>query len=275
VLFQRLRIDGDAESIHLLSMPEPDNNLINKELERRMEIAQTIVFLVRSLRETSKIKVRQPLKRILVPVLSTKFRRDIQYFEDVIKEEINVKEIEFVSGETEIVKKSAKPNFKSIGKKFGKVTQQVANAIKELSDKEIKILESVNSLKIKIADNDIELVPDDVEIISEDIEGWLVASQDNITVALDTQIDDELIKEGIAREFINRIQNLRKNSGYDVTDRITITYDAGENITNAIEEKKHHIMSETLAEKLNQSKLEGGTEIDIDDDKIRVIINKT
>jgi isoleucyl-tRNA synthetase len=248
--------------------------LINKELERKMEIAQIIVSLVRSLRETSKLKVRQPLRRILIPVLSPKFRRDIQYFEDVIKEEINVKEIEFVSGETEIVKKSAKPNFKSIGKKFGKITQQVANAIKELSEKEIKFLESANSLKLNIAETEIELVADDVEIISEDIEGWLVATHENITVALDTQIDDELIKEGIAREFISKIQNLRKISGYDVTDRINILYDASENITNAIEEKKQHIMSETLAEKLNQSKFEGGSEIDIDDIIIKVIIER-
>ncbi|TAL70395.1 MAG: isoleucine--tRNA ligase [Bacteroidetes bacterium] len=274
ILYQRLRIEGDEESIHLRSIPKPDMNLINKELENRMEIAQTIVFLVRSLRETSKIKVRQPLKRILVPVLSPKYRRDIQYFEDVIKEEINVKEIEFVSGETEIVKKSAKPNFKSIGKKFGKITQQVANAIKELKEKEIKILESNGSLKLNISETDVELVPDDVEIISEDIEGWLVATQDNITVALDTQIDDELIKEGIAREFINRIQNLRKNSGFDVTDRIKILYDATENVTNAIEEKSAHIMSETLAEMLSHAKFEGGVEIDIDDVIIKVIINR-
>ncbi|MBI5324775.1 MAG: isoleucine--tRNA ligase [Ignavibacteriae bacterium] len=274
IIYQNLKLEGDAESIHLLNIPEPDLKVINKELEQRMEIAQTIVFLVRSLRETSKLKVRQPLRRILVPVLSPKFRRDIQHFEEVIKEEINVKEIEFVSGETEIVKKSAKPNFKTIGKKFGKITQQVANAIKELKEKDIKFLEINNSLKLKIAETEIELSGEDVEIISEDIEGWLVASQDNITVALDTQIDDELIKEGIAREFINRIQNLRKNSGYDVTDRINISYNAQENISVAIEEKKHHIMNETLAETLNQSKFDGGAEIDIDDIKIKVIINR-
>jgi isoleucyl-tRNA synthetase len=274
IIFQKLRIDSDAESIHLMSIPEPDSKLINKELERRMEMAQTIVFLVRSLRETSKLKVRQPLRRILVPALSPKFRRDIQYFEDVIKEEINVKKIEFVSGETEIVKKSAKPNFKSIGKKFGKNTQQVANVIKELKEKEIKLLESGNSIKIKIAESEIELTSDDVDIISEDIEGWLVASHENITVALDTQIDDELIKEGVAREFINRIQNLRKNSGYDVTDRIKILYDAPENISAAIEEKKKHIMSETLAEKLDQSEFDGGSEIDIDEANIKVLINR-
>jgi len=249
-LYLRLRTDNEPESIHLMELPQSDSNLIKTELERKMGKAQRIVFLARSLREKSKLRTRQPLRRILVPVLSPKDRRDIQYFQEIIKEEINIKEIEFVTGDTDIVSKVAKPNFKVIGKKYGKNTQFVANAIKELDNSKIRALEKTNSLDIIIRDEDVTISLEDVEISSENIEGWLVATDDGITVALDTQLDEELVSEGIAREFVNRIQSLRKKSGFEVTDRISIEFKATDTFKIPIEKKTKYIQTETLAEEI-------------------------
>jgi isoleucyl-tRNA synthetase len=274
-LYLRLKSDNTPESVHLLEMPDSDVTLIDKELERRMEIAQRIVFLARSLREKAKIRVRQPLRRILVPVLSPADRRDIQYFEEIIKEELNVRTIEFVSGDTDIVRKSAKANFKTIGKKFGKITQLVANEIKNLKPQQLKQLELEKELKLNIGGNDVILNSEDIEIVSEDMEGWLVASEANVTVALDTQMDEELLQEGIAREFVSRIQNLRKNSGFEVTDRISIEYNATENFQTAFNAQNEYIKNETLALTLKfNDKLSTGEDIEIDEIFIKVKIVK-
>jgi isoleucyl-tRNA synthetase len=271
-LYQRIRKENSPESVHLLDFPKADKSLIDIELERKMDVAQKIVFLSRSLREKSKIRVRQPLSRILVPVMTPRDRRDIQHFEDIIKEEINVKTIEFVSGDTDIVRKSVKPNFKTIGKKFGKITQQVANEIKKLSVNQIIQLEKLNTLTLSVDGTEINLVSEDVEIVSEDLEGWLVASEDNITVALDTQLDEELIREGIAREFVNRIQNIRKNSGFDVTDRINIIFSSPENIMLALNAQKDYIMNETLAQELTFNSNVKGDIIELENAKLEVSI---
>ncbi len=273
-LYQRLKTNKDAESIHLIDFPMPNESLIQKELEVQMDLAEKIVNLARSLRERAKLRVRQPLRRILIPVLNPQNRRDIQHFESIILEELNVKGIEFVSGDTDIVRKSAKGNFKVIGKKFGKNTQAVANAIKELNNNQIKELETKLMLRISVADVEVELIPEDLEIMSEDIEGWLVASEDGVTVAIDTGLDEELISEGLAREFVNRIQNLRKSSGLEVTDRINITYNASEIFTKAVTKQTVYIKNETLADSLTFDENVNGTEIDIDDEKIIVIISK-
>ena len=276
-LYQRLRMSSEPESIHLLNIPAPNIKLIDVELEAKMDRAQKIVTLARSLREKAKIRVRQPLKRILVPVISPQERRNIQHFESIIKEEINVKEIEYVSSETEIVRQSAKPNFKTIGKKFGKITQKVAAKIKELDNDQINMLKKTNSINLFIDEQPINITLEDIEIVSEDIEGWLVESDGTVTVALDTQIDDILLAEGLAREFINRIQNLRKQSGFEVTDRIKILYSAQEKFVSSIESQKTHIMNETLAEDIEYiSTLDGsnGNEIAIDEEIIFVKINK-
>ncbi|MFC2130193.1 isoleucine--tRNA ligase [Bacteroidota bacterium] len=273
-LYQRLRNNDDPESIHLSDMIVPDDSLIDKNLERRMELAQTIVSLARFLREKSKIRVRQPLKRILIPVINSEDRRDIQYFSDIIKEELNIKEIEFVSRETEIVRKSAKPDFKVIGRKFGKMTQKVANAIKSLTNEQISEFEKKSILTFKIDGKTVNLELDDIEIGSEDIEGWLVASEDNITVALDTQIDEQLKKEGVAREFVNRIQHLRKQYGFEVTDRISIQLKGSESISNAINEMQEYIKNETLSESILTGDIEDGEKIDIDDEVLYVKISK-
>jgi isoleucyl-tRNA synthetase len=273
-LYQRLRREDEPESIHLMDLPQPDSSMIDTELEAQMSAAQTIVFLVRSLREKSKIRVRQPLQRILVPVMNVAERRNIQHFEDIIKEEINVKAIEFVSGETGIVTKKAKPNFKVIGRKFGKNTQTVANAIKEMKDDDIRNLESSSSFILNLNGQEFALSAEDVEVVSEDIEGWLVASDGNITVALDTHIDEGLLTEGIAREFVNRIQNLRKSSGFEVTDRIKIEFNAPQEFTKAIQAMKDYIGNETLAEGIVYKENLEGTQIDIDEQYLTVNISK-
>ncbi len=269
-LYQRLRTEKDEISVHLNDMPLSDESLIDEDLERRMAAAQTIVFLARSLREKSKIRVRQPLSRILVPVDSAEDRRNLQKVENIIKEEINVKAIEYISGETEIVKRSAKPDFKVIGKKFGKLTQKVAAGIKEFGEKQVKTLEKGGTITLDLNGEKAEILLEDIEIVSEDIEGWLVASDENITVALDTQLNDELINEGLAREFVNRIQNLRKQSGFEVTDRIEIKYNAGETIRKAVQAEKDYIMNETLAENIEFSEEKLNEKIDIEEEDVFV-----
>jgi isoleucyl-tRNA synthetase len=273
-LYRKLKSQDDIESIHLTDLPSADETLIDKSLEDKMSMAQTIVTLARSLREKAKIRVRQPLQRLLVPVLNPEQRRNIQYFEDIIKEELNVKEIEYVSGDTDIVTKKAKGNFKVLGKKFGKMTQPVANAIKSLTNEQIKELELNNSYKFTVNDTEIEITLEDVEIGSDNIEGWLVATDEGITVALDTKLTPELIDEGLAREFVNRIQNLRKNSNLEVTDRIKIFFNAPDNIVNAINNLVEYVKNETLADNVTVKNALDGEEFVIDDIKITVKIEK-
>ncbi len=274
VLFQRLRIESDEISVHLLEMSVEDEGLIDTALEKRMAAAQTIVSLARSLREKAKIRVRQPLSRILVTVDSPKERRELQAVENIIKEELNIKHIEYISSDTEIVKRSAKPNFKIIGKKFAKLTKLVAEQIKTFGEKQIKQLERAEAIKLSFDDEHVEIVLEDIEIISEDIEGWLVAAEAGVTIALDTQLSDDLINEGIAREFVNRLQNLRKQSNFDVTDRISIKYKANGRIRTAIEAEKQYIMNEILAEVIEytEDKLQGS--IDIYEELLEVELRK-
>jgi isoleucyl-tRNA synthetase len=271
-LFQRLRLESDELSIHLLDLPVCDEKYIDADLERRMEKAQIIVNLARNLREKIRIRVRQPLRRLLIPVNTPQERRDIQSVQGIIMEEINVKAIEFVTEDTEnIVRKKAKPNFKTIGKKFGKMTQQVAEAIKNLDNSKINEIESNGSINLTLSGSDTLIESNDIEIYSEDIEGWLVASEAGITVALDTQLDERLIKEGIAREFINRVQNYRKTINFEVTDRININFSAGEQVKQAIEELVDYIKNETLTENLLYVPNLTGVELELDGEI--VIIN--
>lgn len=272
-LYLKLKDKDAPESIHLLDFPTPNEELISKDLEIRMELAQKIVNLARSLREKSKIKVRQPLRRILVPVLTPEDRRNIQYFENIILEELNIKGIEYVSGDMDILRKSAKGNFKVIGKKYGKNTQPVANAIKELTNSQINELEKNKKLPIKVNNEDIILDFEDVEIVSEDIEGWLVASEYGITVALDTSIDEVLLAEGIARELVSKIQNLRKSANLEVTDRINLKINPDAGIRAYIEAQIEYIKNEVLANEILLTD-NNGAEIEIDEHKAIVEIEK-
>lgn len=235
------------ESIHLASVPPVDTAAIESPLEERMERAEKIVMLVRAMRMKSNLKVRQPLKRIILPINGEHDREDVRRMEDVILDEINVKAIEYVTDDSGVVKKKAKANFKSIGPKFGKLAQKVAGKIKELQGPDIAELERSGSLTLGVDGTVCAITKDDVEIIREDIQGWLVESDGTLTVALDTELNDALIAEGSAREFVNRVQNMRKDAGFAVTDRINIYYRAAGPIRSHLTAMSSYIKNETLS----------------------------
>ena len=253
------------ESVHLANFPSADSSLINKDLERKMGQAQTISSLVLSLRAKEKIKVRQPLQKIMIPVNSPAQREEILAISDLIKHEVNVKEVELLEDASDILVKQIKPNFKALGPRFGKDMKLIANSIQKLQANDIKQIEEKGVLDIEINGKSIRLHLDDVEITSQDIEGWLVANQGAMTVALDVTISEPLRSEGIARELVNRIQNLRKDSGFEVTDRIEVFLQADENIENAIKLNLEYIKIETLTDELHLvAQLDKGIEVSFD-----------
>jgi isoleucyl-tRNA synthetase len=245
------------ESVHLATIPMVDESAIDAELEQKMDKAQRIVYLVRAMRNKSSLRVRQPLRRIILPVSNERDREAVRQMEDVILDEVNVKAIEYVSDDSEIVHKKAKPNFKVIGPKHGKLVQVVANAIRSLGTKEINELEAGGETLIRVDGSNIALAKEDVEILHEDIKGWMVESDSELTVALDTELTAELVDEGIAREFVNRVQNMRKDAGFEVTDRIRISYEAPENIRHAVDVLAQYICTETLANEVKHGLAKG------------------
>jgi isoleucyl-tRNA synthetase len=238
---------GVAESVHLCALPEVEEGVIDEVLERRMERAIKIVGLVRAMRMKSNLKVRQPLKKIILPVSNEQDRVVIKQMEDVILEEINVKKIEFVTDDSGIVRKKAKPNFRSLGQKFGKTVQPIASRIREFTSKEITRLEQDGVMTVPVNGVDYTIAKEDVEILHEDLQGWMVESDGTMTVALDTELDDELIEEGLAREFVNRVQNMRKDAGLEVTDRIKIYFRSGDRLAKALARLASYVQQETLA----------------------------
>lgn len=244
---------GAPESVHLCDLPTADDRVINEVLERRMERAIKIVSLVRAMRMKSNLKVRQPLKKIILPVSNEQDRAVIKQMEDVILEEINVKHIEFVTDDSGIVRKKAKPNFRSLGQKFGKTVQPIAARIREFTPQEISQLERQGTMTLLINGVEYTIGEEDVEILHEDIEGWMVESDGSMTVALDTELDDELIEEGLAREFVNRVQKMRKDAGLEVTDRIKIYYRSTERLTKALARLSGYVQQETLATEVSDT----------------------
>ena len=240
------------ESVHLSSLPGVIYQ--DKNLEGKMEIAQQVVYLTRSMRAKANLKVRQPLKKIMVVVEKSK-KDSLKYMKDVILDEVNIKELIVLDDDSEIVNKSAKANFKSLGPKFGKKVKAAAEAIKAFGKEEISAIESGEKVELNIDGEKLAVTPNDVEIISTEIKGWVVESEGGVTVAIDTELTSELIEEGIAREFVNRIQNMRKDAGFDVTDRIKIFFNGSEKLVNAVISFKNYVSTETLAE--NVSKGEG------------------
>jgi len=243
-LFRRL---SPEPSVHLAMIPSVDESLIDKNLEMRMDRAQRVSSLVRAIRNKANIKVRQPLKRLILPVTSENDRAAVEKMEDVILDEVNVKKIEYVNDDSEIVHKSAKPNFKALGPKYGKSVQPIATAIKNLTTAEIRELEHKGEVAMNVGGNNVVLQKEDVEIRHEDIKGWLVESDNGLTVALDTELTDELVQEGFAREFVNRVQNMRKDAGFDVTDRIRIYAETSGTLREALVAQRSYITAETLA----------------------------
>ncbi len=263
------------ESVHLAHFPKYDSNFVDKALEHKMQKAQTVSSLVLSLRQKEKIKVRQPLQRIMIPVLNEAEKVEINDIAELIKNEVNVKEIELLDDASGILVKQIKPNFKTLGPRFGKDMKLIANKIQSFDQNSIKILEQTGQFDLEINEKIITLGIDDVEISSQDIEGWLVANSGALTVALDVTISPELKKEGIARELINRIQNIRKDSGLEVTDKIEIVFQENEAIQEAIATNEHYIKNETLTESIEfASDVINGTEIAFDDIATQLVIKK-
>ena len=264
-----------SESIHLADFPVYNESFVDKGLEHKMESAQTISSLVLSLRAKEKIKVRQPLQKIMIPVDSVAQKEAILAVADLIKNEVNIKEIQILDDASEILIKQIKPNFKTLGPKFGKDMRFVAAEIQKFNQEDINKIEKDKHISIEVNEKNIILDVSDVEISSKDIEGWLVANEGLLTVALDVTISEELRKEGVARELVNRIQNARKDTGLEVTDKIKLTILNFENLQKSISDNKEYIMSETLTKELVfVDELSNGTEIEFDTIKSRILIEK-
>lgn len=261
------------ESVHLADFPTYNETLVDKALEERMSLAQDISSLTLSLRKKVSINVRQPLSKILVPVLDSAFQAKVEKVKDLILSETNIKDIEFITDTAGIIKKKIKPNFKALGAKVGKDMKVVSTAIQSLNSEDITTLEKEGSLTLSGTEHTITL--EDVEIIAEDVAGWQVANLGNLTVALDVQITPELKKEGVSRELVNRIQNLRKEKGFEVTDRIKVRLSQNNDIEDATKDNLSYICTEILADSLDFiSEINSEDAIEINEFKLQIIIDK-
>ena len=236
-----------VNSVHLADFPVVDTRFINEALEAQMDIAQRTSSLVLALRKKEKIRVRQPLQKIMVPVLNKTFADNILHVKELILSEVNVKELELMEEGNGMLVKSIKPNFKTIGPKYGKQMKAIAAMVAQLSNDQIGEIEANNGWNGEIEDEQISLDLADFEITAQDIPGWLVATEGALTVALDITISETLKAEGIARELINRVQNLRKDSGLEVTDRILLEIDTNEFVKQAIQDNQEYVCNEVLA----------------------------
>jgi len=265
----------EFESVHLAKFPISVENFVDKSLESKMMKAQTVSSLVLSLRKKEMIKVRQPLQKVMIPILDENQRAEIEAVSDLIKAEVNVKEIELLDDASGVLVKQIKPNFKALGPRFGKDMGLISSEIQKFSQEQINEIDAKGELSLVISGNSITLTSQDVEITSQDIPGWLVANSNGITVALDITISEELKQEGIARELVNRIQNIRKDSGFEVTDKIKVQIQRSGELEQAIKNNESYIKDETLTEELNfTDNLESGIEIEFDEIKTRILISK-
>ncbi|WP_396210790.1 isoleucine--tRNA ligase [Flavobacterium sp.] len=264
-----------SNSVHLALFPVSVENFVDKSLESKMMKAQTVSSLVLSLRKKEMIKVRQPLQKVMIPILDENQRAEIEAVSDLIKAEVNVKEIELLDDASGVLVKQIKPNFKALGPRFGKDMNLISSEIQKFSQEQINEIDAKGELSLVISGNSIILTSQDVEISSQDIPGWLVANSNGITVALDITISEELKQEGIARELVNRIQNIRKDSGFEVTDKIKVQVQRNGELEQAIKNNENYIKDETLTEELNfTDNLENGIEIEFDEIKTRILISK-
>lgn len=263
------------ESVHLAEFPVYDPAMVNEKLERKMQLAQKISSLVLSIRQKEKIKVRQPLQKIMIPVLDKEQKSDIEAVSNLIKSEVNVKEIELLDDASGILVKQIKPNFKVLGPKFGKDMKAIAAEVAKMGQEDIQKMEQEGELTLQLENKSVNLQLTDVEISSQDIEGWLVASSGPLTVALDVTIDENLRKEGVARELVNRIQNIRKESGFEVTDKIDIKILKDGFVENAISSNEEYIKTETLTAELNfEENLDEGVAVAFDEVNTKLFIQK-
>jgi len=265
----------NSESVHLSKYPNSNESYIDNELEARMELAQKTSSLVLSIRKKVNIKVRQPLQKLMIPVLDAKIESRLRLVEDLIKNEVNVKEIEYITETEGVIKKKAKANFKTLGAKLGAKMKAAAAIINNLDQHQISSMEREQFLSIVVDGEEITLAPDDMEIIAEDIPGWSVANKENLTVALDINISDELQDEGNAREFVNRIQKIRKDADFELTDRIVVRIEKKENLNTSIINFYSYICAEILADNIEfLDNIPDGVEIEVNESTFKVQVLK-
>ena len=261
-------------SVHLADFPVADESLIDKQLEERMEIAQRISSMVLALRRKVNIKVRQPLSSIMIPILDNHQKETIEAIQALILNEVNVKEINYVDNAAGILVKKIKPDFKKLGPRYGKIMKGLAASIANMSQEDILKLEQDSRFELSVAGELAEINIDDVEIVSEDIPGWLVANDGKLTVALDVSLTPDLEKEGIARELVNRIQNIRKANGFEIVDKINIVIQSDERINEAVEDYKQYIANQVLANSIQLDDLKDGIELDLDNLRLLIKVEK-
>ena len=278
-LFRNLNLVAkrdESMSVHLTLFPTSDPSVIDKALEERMSYAQRISSLVLSLRKKEKIRVRQPLQKILLPILNENFKKQVQAVEDLVVSEVNIKEIEYISDSGGVIKKKIKPNFKTLGRKLGKNMKAAAAIIGQLDQESINTIEKTGSFLLSIENEQFDLELIDFEISADEIPGWQVASDGDITVALDVTITDDLKNEGVAREIVNRIQNIRKQSDFEVTDRINVTLGEHPIVSSATNQFATYIQNEVLADSITISGSNEGEKIElVDDIAISIAIDKS
>jgi len=267
-------VEGRAESVHLAHFPVANADFINKDLERRMELAQRVTSMTLSLRKKEHVIVRQPLQCISVPVTHPQLKEDLESVRTLILDEVNVKELRYA--DANMLEKKAKCNFRVMGKKFGKLMKSVSAAVTALGQAEINRLDAEGSISLTVEGQAITIERTDVEIVSEDMPGWTVANEGSLTVALDLQLTPALRNEGMAREMVKRIQTYRKESGFEITDRINVAIFPHPRLTEAVEEFREYVASQVLAESIvfSESLPEGATDFDFDDFKTKVFITK-
>jgi isoleucyl-tRNA synthetase len=264
-----------VHSVHHADFPKAQAEVIDTALEERMQMAQDASSLILSIRKKVNIKVRQPLQKVLIPVLNPTMKEQLLKVEDLIKSEVNVKEIEYLTETEGFINKKIKPNFIALGKKLGPKMKAVSAALGKFSQNDISQLEKEGKIILDVEGEPLILQLPEVDITAEDIPGWSVASKGSLTVALDITISDELRKEGEAREFVNRIQNLRKDNGFELTDRININIKENERLANSINKFKNYICAEILADSIDfVPELADGTEIEVNDISLKVSLNK-
>jgi len=269
----------DVESIHIVNMPVAKDKLIDADLEERMQLAQKISSMVLSLRKRTKIKVRQPLNKIMIPVLDNHFKDQIDSITKLILSEVNVKELEFMSDDSGMLVKQMKPNFKTLGPRYGKMMKQLAVILSGFTGAQINKLEQNGKYVLVVDGEEVEILLSDVEINTQDIPGWIISTEGSLTVALDITMTEELREEGIARDLVNKIQNLRKDKNFEVTDKINLFIVKNEKIETAIQNNLQYICSETLAKTLGLvQEINSGddcTEVELGEDIIaRINIEK-
>jgi isoleucyl-tRNA synthetase len=265
------------ESVHLADFPSYDASLIDTNLEECMQLAQQTTSMILALRKKAEKKVRQPLSKAVVPAPDDKTFEQLSYVADLVKTEVNIKELEVIAADKDVdnLVKKIKPNFKTLGKKYGKQMKEIAAAFGSLDKHAISEIERNGQYTLQLPTGDVLIEAEDAEIITEDMPGWMVANEGKLTVALDITVTEALLREGIARELVNRIQNIRKSSGFEITDKIVVEIESCEEINGAVEEYGNYIATQTLANSVViKAEVSNATELDFEDYIVKVSVQK-